>query len=292
MIVVKMQGGLGNQMFQYAAGRGLAARLGCRLFLDLSWFRRLPKGATPRVWELGRYPISAELLDPCDATSPWFWSMERLGCLWRTEGSWNWARSLREDARKFDDRLFSLKGKRVLEGYWQCPAYFESVADSLRQELSPMDAMGAEDASVAELIKSSGSRAVAVHVRRGDYLVGVHAAHHGVCDDDYYRTAFAWMRERLPSPQFFVFSDDPQWVASRPDLFEGAIQVLHNGPEQAFQDIRLMSMCSAHVIANSSFSWWGAWLSNGRSDLVVAPARWLADGSSVPRLLPSSWSRL
>lgn len=292
MIVVKMQGGLGNQFFQYATGRAIAERLRCHLFLDISWYRRLPKGATPRAWELGRYPILAECLDPDEEKSTWFWSMERLGCLIRLKGQWRWARSFREAEADYDARLAHLGLNRALEGYWQNPSYFDTMSSSLRQELQPSEPMGLRDVQIAEQILSCPQHAVAVHVRRGDYLHGVHGAHHGTCDDAYYLRAFEHMRRQLAAPRFFVFSDDPDWVASRSDIFGGAMMVSHNGAERAFQDVRLMSLCRAHIIANSSFSWWGAWLSSHPDKRVVAPKRWLANGASMPSLVPAEWVRL
>lgn len=292
MIVVKMQGGLGNQFFQYATGRAIAERLRCRLFLDLSWYRRLPKGATPRAWELGRYPISAECLDPDDNRSPPFWSVERLGCLIRLDGQWRWARSFREAGAEQEFRLARLGPNRSLEGYWQSPGYFDAISSALRKELHPETPMGPHDLRIAGQILSCPERAVAVHVRRGDYLHGVHAAHHGTCSDEYYLRAFEYIRRQVAFPRFFVFSDDPDWVLSRSDLFGGAVMVNHNGAECAFQDIRLMSLCRGHIIANSSFSWWGAWLSDRPGKRVVAPQRWLANGVVSPSLVPTAWVRL
>ena len=292
MIVVRMQGGLGNQFFQYAAGRALSARLACRLFLDVSWYRDLPRGATPREWELGRYPIQAECLDPLDERAPWFWSMEHVGCVLRVDGRWHWARSFRERGMAHDSHVVRLSAGRTLEGYWQSPLYFTAVAEALRRELQPTTPMGPDDTRVAALISVDPLRAVAVHVRRGDYLSGVHAAHHGVCDLGYYRRAFEHVRHRMSGARFFVFSDDPEWVRSRPDVFGDADLVCHNGAGSAFQDLRLMSLCRGHVIANSSFSWWSAWLSSADDKLVVAPARWFAGSEPTPTLMPSEWIRL
>jgi hypothetical protein len=288
-----MQGGLGNQFFQYAAGRALSARLGSSLSLDLTWHRRLPRGATPRAFELGRYPIAATCLDPDDEHSPRFWSMERFGCVVRIDGRLRWARSFRERGLGHDPRMPRLGDDRTLEGYWQSPRYFTEVADALRRELRPVTAMGAEDARVAGLIASDPHQAVAVHVRRGDYLAGVHAEHHGLCGLDYYQRAFVHIRAAMRSPRFFVFSDDPAWVASQTDVFGDAVLVAHNGPETAYQDVRLMSLCRGHVIANSSFSWWGAWLSDHENKLVIAPARWhLGRGGDAADLTPPEWLRL
>jgi hypothetical protein len=288
-----MQGGLGNQLFQYAAGRAVSARLGSKLLLDLTWHRRLPRGATPRAFELGCYPIAATCLDPDDEQSLRFWSVERLGCVVQVDGRLRWARSFRERGLRHDPRMARLGDDRMLEGYWQSPQYFTDVAEALRRELRPIIAMDAEDARVAGLIASDPHQAVAVHVRRGDYLSGVHAEHHGLCGLEYYQRAFVHMRASMQSPRLFVFSDDPDWVALHASVFGDAFLVAHNGPLTAYQDLRLMSLCRAHVIANSSFSWWGAWLSDHESKLVIAPAKWhLGSGGDAADLTPPEWVRL
>jgi len=152
--------------------------------------------------------------------------------------------------------------------------------------------MGDQDARVAQLISGDVANSVSVHVRRGDYLSGVHAQHHGLCDESYYAQAFKEIRRTIERPRFFIFSDDPEWVESRQDLFNGAVIVGHNRSESAFQDLRLMSLCRGHVMANSSFSWWAAWLCNTKDKRVISPARWLRDGRPTPSLLPSTWVQL
>lgn len=292
MIVVRMQGGLGNQFFQYACGRALSGRLRCPLWLDLSWFRRLPKAATPRAFELGRYPIRASILDPDRTGGVRFYSAERLGCLARIDGTWTWARPFRERSLDFDERISGVQAPRTLEGYWQSPRYFDGLRDTLWNELQPDVPLSEADSRVAALIRQSGNQAVSVHVRRGDYLVGVHATHHGVCEETYYSRALSHLRGEMGALRLFVFSDDPEWVQGRSDLFGDATVVSHNRGLTAFQDLRLMSMCRGHVIANSSFSWWGAWLSRASDKKVIAPLQWLRDGRALPDLIPRDWVRL
>lgn len=292
MLVMRLQGGLGNQLFQYSAGRAISESLGVPLWLDLSWYRSLPKGAIPRAYELQRYPINARCFDPLDPESPWFWSIERLGCLAWVDGRLRWARSFRERGLDHDPVVAKLRPGRVLEGYWQSPRYFDVIAPALREELQPLASLGEEDAHIAGMIQQDAGNAVAVHVRRGDYLTGVHALHHGTCGIDYYQRAFEKIRVVIERPRFFVFSDDPDWVRSRKDVFGEATLVEHNNTKTAFQDLRLMSLCRGHVIANSSFSWWGAWLSRSPGKLVIAPARWLGNGAPLPTLMPPDWVRL
>jgi hypothetical protein len=290
VIVVRMQGGLGNQFFQYAAGRALSLRLETPLWLDVSWYRRLPRRATPRLYELWRYRINAKMLDGDDLSSPFFLTQQHLGAIVCDRGRVQFAKSFRERSFSHDPRMEQLQGSVYLDGYWQSPLYFAGHEDCLRFELQPDVLMGVEDERIARMMNDSVS--VAVHVRRGDYVAGPHARQHGVCDLRYYREAVACMRRELRAPRFFLFSDDPEWVRGHAELFGDAVVVSHNEGVDAFQDLRLMTLCQGHVIANSTFSWWGAWLCDRTDKLVVAPTKWFDGGEPTPTLIPPTWRRL
>lgn len=291
MIVVKMQGGLGNQLFQYAMGRAVSIRLSCRLLLDISWYSRPPAEATQRVFGLADYPVCGETVD-WGVFAPFYFSVPRLGCVVADRDGIRVARSFYELGLGYQPSAEHIRVGSFLEGYWQSPKYFDDISSLLRREFVPLKAMTSKDAEVAALIEAAGKASVAVHVRRGDYLKSVHRAHHGVCSDEYYIRALSYIKARLGGARLFVFSDDPDWVSTRSDIFTNAVVVRHNSQEDAFQDLRLMSLCQSHVIANSSFSWWGAWLSSGGEKLVIAPTCWLADGWQAPDLLPAGWIRL
>jgi hypothetical protein len=190
---------------------------------------------------------------------------------------------LAEASPAFDPRLLAAPDETYLVGYWQSERYFADVADQIRAELSLPDPPSGQNRTVAEAIQAGPS--ASVHVRRGDY---VGSSTHPVCSRDYYQAAMAELRERLTDPQFFLFSDDPKWcrdhLASRNDVV-----VAHNGPGSEHEDLRLMSMCDAHVIANSSFSWWGAWL--GKPGPTIAPRRWFADDRDASAIVPERWDR-
>lgn len=288
MIVVRMCGGLGNQMFQYATGRAIALANGAELVLDLDWYRRTPATNTPREYELARYPIHARLPSTREQTIARFYSGRVLRRLPLVPRPWH---VLRERSFAFDKAALEARDETYLDGYWQSYKYFEEIAEQLRIELTPTPQPSSHDLSVLDRIR--GCDSVSVHVRRGDYVMQKAAASvHGVCTLEYYHAAMRAITDSVREPHFFVFSDDIEWT--RQNLaFPGPVTFVdHNGPSTAFQDIRLMSSCRHHVIANSSFSWWGAWLSPHQNRTVVAPRLWFADGRATNDLTPAHWIRL
>lgn len=288
MIVVRLCGGLGNQLFQYAAGRRLADARRTELVLDLSWYERKPSSDTLRAYELGHYSIQARPATPGEA----LWCrlhegrlLRRLSLLPR-----RW-RHCREKDFEFDPQVLDLPDNSYLDGYWQSHRYFEDVADLIRTELAPIARFGAQDEKVAAKIATGNS--VSVHVRRGDYVTHQVAAQtHGLCSLDYYKAALARVLPHVAQPHFFVFSDDPVWTREHLPLPGPATFVDHNGPATAFQDLRLMSLCHHQITANSSFSWWGAWLNARPDKMVVTPRQWFARQRNIDSLIPDNWISL
>jgi hypothetical protein len=273
VIVVRLCGGLGNQLFQYAAGRRLADARKAELVLDLDWYERTPHSDTPRAFELDRYAIRARV-----ATAA-----ERRACQWR---------NIREKSFDFDPAVLELPDGTYLDGYWQSERYFDDIADAIRRDATPRTSPTLQDQRVGSAI-SAASAAVSVHVRRGDYVsLKAAADFHGTCSANYYRAALTAIASHVRDPHFFVFSDDLEWARRNIEPPGPVVHVDHNGPATAFQDLRLMSSCDHHIIANSSFSWWGAWLNASADKIVVAPKVWFADARPTPALLPRSWIRL
>lgn len=287
MIIVKLMGGIGNQMFQYAAGRRLSVVHRAPLKLDLTWFADMPDGDTPRKFLISLFPISASIASPAEIAAVKE-SRTRKG--WRRLFSpipWNnRLRIIEEKNSAFDPSVLRLSGDLCLCGYWQDERYFADIEKLLRQEFvfRPM-----ENVYGSKLInKLTSSESVAVHVRRGDYLTSPHtSARHGVCSLEYYHAAMETVANHFDSPHFFIFSDDMPWVKENlSSSIYSRTYVDHNGPDMAYEDLRLMSMCRHQIIANSSFSWWAAWLNCNDKKLVIAPARWYANGSKD---LPDKW---
>lgn len=285
MIITRLTDGLGNQLFQYALGLRLAIQRKTTLKLDVSHF------AAHRQFRLDRFRIAASIATAAESARPD--GTFRLGrLLWRIDR-----------ARRFEKRYFLVErqfhfdpavlraGRRVyLAGYWQSERYFSAIADLVRAELTLREPPDARNAAMLHEIERVN--AVSVHVRRGDYPQLAHK--HPPCTAEYYRAAVARVREQVPDPHFFVFSDDPSWVRTHMQWLAPATLLSHNGPEHDTEDLRLMSHCRRHIIANSTFSWWGAWLCRHPEKIVIAPQRWFGAGItySTADLLPPGWLRI
>lgn len=179
-----------------------------------------------------------------------------------------------------------------LQGYWQSERYFASHAAHIRTDFTFRDDLSGANLRIAHAI--SQRTAISVHVRRGDYVTNSKTLSvHGACSLEYYHAAIGTLLLRIPDAQLVAFSDDPQWVSEvlRPH-YPRMILVDHNNGIESYNDMRLMSMCRHHVIANSSFSWWAAWLNASPDKIVISPKRWFADGRLNPDLIPDSWLKI
>lgn len=292
MIISKVFGGLGNQMFQYVAGRALSARLGTGLQVDVRSHGK--EGASHNGYELAR----VFCIDPAEATDE---SVNRmLG--WRSH------RNVQRVLRKvklaggnyvaephfhhwpgFDE----LTDGCYLDGYWQSYRYFETVESLVRNDLRFRLPLEHENMRVAQLIDAEPASA-SIHVRRGDYVSNKSASsHHGTCDMAYYGAALEHLgRAARSSLRVFVFSDDIDWVKANLPLPSNAVYVGHNHGRDSHFDMQLMSRCRHNILANSSFSWWAAWLNQFDDQVVVAPKRWFLADYDTTTLTPSSWIRL
>jgi hypothetical protein len=294
MIVVRLMGGLGNQMFQYALGRRLARDRGVPLKLDTTFYdtQRERRVDTPRVYALGGWRIQAELATSAELaefpdSSPG--RRTRIMALFkrRRAGTTVVERSLR-----FDPAVLDVRPPALLVGYWQSQRYFSPIASLLHQEFAPAHPPCRHAESLGALVSDSG--AISVHVRRGDYVTNtVTHEYHGVCSPEYYAGACTLVAKRVHTPHFLVFSDEPDWAASELKLPGRTTVVAHDAACHPHDDIWMMSRCSHHVIANSSFGWWGAWLGRNPSKTVVAPKRWFNGTAQQPEdLIPEHWIRL
>lgn len=287
MILMTLIGGLGNQMFQYAAGRSLALSTGQDLVLDLRHYRRAREhGYALSVFDLADRPVEDSELPPFPRERP----LAHL--VWRLTG--RGPRKLREIKSGYDSRIAKVDSSVWLEGYFQSERYFAPHAGVIRKELSVKQAPDPENARWLSEIKNQ-PRAVSLHVRRGDYVRNAKfAARHGTCTPAYYCAALDHVAAGMDAdPVIYAFSDDPAWVEENLDLPAEMRVVGHNGPDRNYEDLRLMSACRHHIIANSSFSWWGAWLNPDPGKIIAAPQRWFADPSfENPDIWPDRWARI
>ena len=289
MIIVKLIGGLGNQMFQYAVGRALADKNDCSLRLDISGFSDYPL----RRYELGALDIRADIAS-AEEVARFRGAKPPHPLIDRVKKAIRWPQPgiFMERGFAFDPEVLDLTPPNYLEGYWQSEKYFCHIVDVLRRDFTLASALNGENQAI--LRKMTGTESVSLHVRRGDYVTNAHTAqYHGVCSLDYYRAAVKHIAEHVYAPNFFVFSDDTDWVEANLEIDHPMTLVRVNGPDQGVLDMALMKSCRHHIIANSSFSWWGAWLNPSHEKHVVAPSRWFNQGALDTRdLIPESWVRL
>ena len=279
MIVIRLQGGLGNQMFQYAYGRELIARGRPVVFEDGSF-----EGDPLRSYELDVWLTSVPLLPA--ATRP---------LIPRCFGGDGWRNRLRgkrplrqiiEDPLGFQPGLLSPPDHSYLDGYWQSEKFFASVRDEIVSAFQPAKRLSAESIAVAWRIQNAVD-SVAVHVRRTDYLK---LAFMQVVDVGYYQRCVGELVARHAGIEAFVFSDDLAWCEKNLRLPCPTHFVGHNHGATAYEDLWLMSHCRRHVIPNSSFSWWAAWLKKDQAGEVYAPRPWFNDPRmNSPDILPDRW---
>lgn len=293
MIIVNVIGGLGNQMFQYAAARALALARGLPLRLDVSGFDGYGLHQGFELQRVFRCETPLASADEVRAVLGW----RALPVLRRILARPGLA-TLRGKALVVEPHFHYWPGIRdvsagsYLQGYWQSEKYFEDVATQIRTDFTFRLPMSETNAAWAERI--GRCNAVSLHVRRGDYVSNArtHAAH-GVCSLAYYNAAARHIAGRVEAPEFFVFSDDIDWARENLDIGHSCHYIDHNRGVESYNDMRLMSLCRHHVLANSSFSWWGAWLNPRTDKLVVAPSRWFAGGRRrLDDLFPSGWVTL
>ena len=280
MIVVQLQGGLGNQMFQYACGRAVALRAKKNLVLDLRCYMNHMQH---RHYGLHHFNIQAQTI----------YSLEQLRIICKQQQIDKIPLFI-EPHFHFAPQVAALRDSVALvDGYWQSERYFYDVAATIRQDFVPIS--GSISVAAQQLSQIVGKTlSIAVHVRRGDYVsVPLYAKVHGALPLRYYQAAFQAMQSKFPSAHFFVFSDCPKWCRSAFAQYTN-LTVVENGPEQkAHEDLWLMSQCNHHIIANSSYSWWSAWLNPKPDKMVIAPARWFRGADHDTRdLFPASWHQI
>jgi hypothetical protein len=287
VVVVKLMGGLGNQLFQYSAGKALSERHKTELVLDDSWYVGPFFRNTPRIVGLRSLNIAARL--PTLRERAWMRTCSS-GVLSRFPLPRPW-RVIKESHYHFDPRFPNLPDDVYLSGYWQSEQYFDERRSSLLKELTPR---GASPPSLHDWVAAVAStESVSIHIRRGDFVANARtAAYHGALPLTYYEAAVAHAASRIANPTFFVFSDDIAWARENLRLRHVTtfVQQLSSDP---CWEMLLMSRCRHHIIANSSYSWWGAWLNPSKDSIVVAPRRWFQDPRiDTADLIPRRWHRI
>jgi hypothetical protein len=288
-VVIRLVGGLGNQMFQYAGALGLAERQGRALLLDVSAFEAY------KAWpyQLDCLKVPQDLYTGAPLAGPVSKSLVSRA-IRKLRGGYTIREGVyREPHFHFDPSVFSLGGNEVLlDGYFQSPRYFEGVESLLRERFQPKAPLSKAAANWEARIDLSPC-SISLHVRRGDYLTLAASAVHAALDRGYYDRAVSLMQNLVGSQaEFFLFSDEPDFIAEAfADLPRA--HVVRSDPSAPWEDMFLMARCRHNITANSSYSWWGAWLNTNQGKRVIAPARWFTpdklSACNVLDLFPDDW---
>lgn len=287
MIVSRIYGGLGNQMFQYAAARQLAARLDTDLLLDVTQFQAYKLHG----YAIYRYPLkSQEMSQDIGSRKPLRFGGRLLKRLLRSGGPP--LKLVREKGLAWQPQLQEATDNSYLAGYWQSERYFADIRPQLLQEFEMTEPAQGRDAEIIDEMRSTTS--VTVHVRRGDYVSNAATNQvHGTCDSEYYQRSVTLLANMYGPLNLFVFSDDPAWCRGNLQLGHPTVFVDHNDAQRNCEDLRVMSHARHFIVANSSFSWWAAWLSTSEDKTVCAPARWFRTSKNDESdIVPKSWHRI
>lgn len=279
-------------MFQYACGRALSLRTKQPLRIATDQFDSYTRHGGFELNDV----FHVEVPQATDVELKHLLGWQAQPALRRLLGrpSMNWATGPRwcnERHFQYWPGISEVRAPTYLHGYWQSERYFKDVADQIRQDFNFRMPWDEADLAVQERMRSRPS--ASLHVRRGDYTLARNRGVYALCGLDYYRDAIRLIRQRVPGIRLFVFSDDLDWVDAHLGAEFGPIEtVRHNTGGRSANDLRLMSQADHHIVANSSFSWWGAWLNPSPDKIVIAPCRWFMNGTDDRDLVPSSWMRI
>jgi hypothetical protein len=280
-------------MFQYALGRSLAYAHGVPLKLDLTEFETY----SLRTFRLDNFNIQAEIATKMEIEA---YKPKKNGISWFISGfpelikPYYMRNCIKEHFFHYDANIRKCKPNSYFEGYWQSWKYFIDIASIIQNDFTLKERSDSRNESIAKQIKSCD--AISLHIRRGDYITNSETnLYHGTCTREYYQKAIDVCGKYVKNPHYFIFSDDPGWAKLNMEIDFPMTILDHNGPEKDYEDMKLMSLCKHHIIANSSFSWWGAWLCQNQNKIVFAPRRWFSKTeveNDTQDLIPESWQRI
>jgi len=293
ILIVKLVGGLGNQMFQYAAARAASCRTKIPFKLDITFYKK----SNLRSYRLNHFniieniateddikrfiiPSKRKTLQYCN-----YIIKKKIFCS-------NSFRRIKQISTKYCQDIFNIKGSSYITGYWQSEKYFIDKTEIIRKELTVKNEPDEKNSKYLKFINETNS--VSLHIRRGDYAYNPEAYKtYGLLDLDYYTKAIEYISDRVKRINIFAFSDDISWVKKEIKTRFPIYYIDFNGADKDYEDLRLMYNCKHHIIANSSFSWWGAWLSDNPRKIVIAPMNWYAKRDiNSEDIYGNNWIRL
>lgn len=295
MIIARLMGGLGNQMFQYATARRLAIYRRTDLYLNISSYKNTLGSDTPREYNLDWFNTKVTVaqeeqlakIASAEYQPSLFLRIKRKKSL-DNRGP---ILQIGEQNKSFQPSILKASDNTYLTGWWQNELYFKDIRNTLLKEFTPKIKPDNKNKTLLGNIKAKES--ISLHIRRGDYITNPNAwAYHGIPDLKYYQKSISYIYSKTKDPYFFVFSDDISWCKKNFKLIKKCTFVEDND-SKAYEDIRLMSNCNHNIVANSSFSWWGAWLNDNKNKIIIAPKKWYIDkkANKETQIVPRSWVR-
>jgi len=292
MIIIQLIGGIGNQMFQYAMGRSIALRNNTNLKLDISLFKQYQL----RSYRLECFNIIEEFatheeikhLKPGHDQLLFF-------CLSKVQQKfipWHNRDIIFERTMSFNPAVLKITDDAYIEGYWQSEKYFKHISHTIHNDFKFKREPDRINKDFLSIINETNS--VSLHIRRGDYISNKKTREIlGFLGIDYYIRALNLIIKKVNKPNFFIFSDDIPWARENIKADFPFHFIEHNGADKEYEDLRLMSNCKHHIIANSSFSWWGAWLGSNPKKIIISPKKWFNQlKMDIHDLIPDSWIQI
>lgn len=295
--IIKLNGGLGNQMFQYAFAYALAKKFNVEILFDFTFFDEVQnyKNVTSREFELGSFNIDCpraekedleNVIHSAHRSKPkrLLWNLFKIPRYKANGNTFS-----QKTAFNFEKDLFKNPEYIYYEGYFQNEKYFKHLKKELIEKFKIVEPLDEKNQDILNKILETES--VSIHIRRGDYITLDYVnKFHGTCSLDYYKKAAGYIEKHVKSPYFFIFSDDTGWVIENLKL-NSSFTIIDFNKNKGWFDLNLMKQCKHNIIANSSFSWWGAWLNENPEKIVVAPKNWTAQKQKCG-ITPNEWIKM
>ncbi len=297
MIVIQLLGGLGNQMFQYACGRALGYKFQTKLIFDTSQLsiRKNISGITIRSLELDIFNLDIQEAnkDELKKIKPFLYKIVNVLAIKIGLHGIRTSKYFIEKDFSYSSSIEKVVNNCYLSGYWQSFRYFQNIESLIRHEFIFSKDLDKRNQDIVNKIKNENS--VSVHLRHTDFVDNKFHDIHGTCSLEYYNKAIEYITGNVKTPFFFIFSDDIKWAQENLKLSYKSEFISGNTGKESYIDMQLMSLCKHNIIANSSFSWWGAWLNSNPDKIVIAPIQWFTTETLNARtvdLIPEAWIRL
>jgi hypothetical protein len=291
MIIISIKGGLGNQMFQYAFGRKMSIINNAELFLDLRWFNTENEDF-PRKYVLDKFNINAEIANPIliNKVRGGFKNYDSIyNRILKKICPFLFKNNISEKNIHFDPTIFNKKGDKYYDGYWANFNYFIDIDDVIMKDLTLLVNFETSKKNLIDEIR--GRNSISIHIRRGDYAkIDSTREFHGLLSKKYYESSIEKIVQIVNEPHFYFFSDDIAWVKENYNIACPHTFVENSPDGEEYFDLVLMSMCKHNIIANSTFSWWAAWLNNNPDKVIFVPYNWSKVIPDSSEIVPKSWN--